>query len=208
MKDQQAILVGGFCEMFELCARCGIEIVGVVDATPAAVSGYDLPYLGTDEFVLGRARQYTHIPLVVTPDAPTARRRIVDRYRAAGFRFASVVSPEADISPTSKLQEGVVIQSHVVITAQTRIGSFARLNVGVKVLHECWVGDFVTCAPGVTLLGRVKVGDGAYVGASSTVLPGRVIGRGSSVEVGTVVMHDVADRHMDAGVPAKRTRRV
>ena len=208
MSSKQVILVGGFCEMFELCSRCGFEVVGVIDVSPKAVSGYNIPYLGTDEVVLADAERFFHIPLVITPDSPMTRRRIVDRYRAAGFSFASIVSPDADISPTSELHDGIVVQSQVVITAQTRIGAFARLNIGVKVFHECQVGDFVTIAPGATILGRVKVGEGAYIGASCTILPERVIGKGSTVGAGAVVTHDVPDRHVVAGVPARRLRQV
>jgi len=65
----------------------------------------------------------------------------------------------------------------------------------------------VTIAPGATILGRVKVGDGAYIGASSTILPERVIGKESTVGAGAVVTHDVFDRDVVAGVPARRLRR-
>jgi sugar O-acyltransferase (sialic acid O-acetyltransferase NeuD family) len=204
MKTESVILVGGFCEMVELCQRSGLDVAGVIDASPNGVGGYDVPYLGTDEEVLGRADRFRNLPLVVVPDAPAIRRRIVDRYRAAGFRFASVISPDADISSTSELLEGVIIQSHVVVTARVRIGAFAKLNIGVKVFHECQVGDYVTIAPGATLLGRVKVADGAYIGASSTILPERKIGSESTVGAGAVVTHDVPDRNVVAGVPARR----
>ena len=204
MKSKQVILVGGFCEMFELCARCGLEVVGVIDASPTALHEYDIPYLGTDDVVIADSGRFSHIPLVVVPDDPVIRRRIVERYRSAGFRFATVISPDADVSPTSELEEGVVVQSHVVIMAQARISAFAKLNVGVKVFHECRVNEFVTIAPGATLLGRVTVEAEAYIGASSVVLPERIIGRSSKVGAGAVVTHDVLDGQVVVGVPARK----
>jgi sugar O-acyltransferase (sialic acid O-acetyltransferase NeuD family) len=204
MKTEAVILVGGFCEMVELCQRSGFEVVGVIDATPLVSNAYGLPYFGTDDQFLDCPAQFLSIPLVVVPDAPAARRRIVERYRLAGFRFSSVISPDADVSRTSELHEGVVIQSHVVITAKARIGAFAKLNIGVSVFHECRIGDYVTVAPRATLLGRVQVGDDAYIGTSSTILPERIVGKGSTVGAGAVVTRDVADWQTVAGVPAKR----
>jgi len=202
-----AIAVGGFCEMFELCRRSGVELVGVIDASPLCAAGYDVPYLGCDEVFLSDAQKYRGIPLIVVPDSPLVRRKIVARYRAAGFSFRSVISPDADVSASAQVGEGVVVQSHAVVTAQARLGAFVKLNIGATVFHESRIGDYATLAPRATVLGRVDVGACAYVGASSTVLPGVSVGERCTVGAGAVVTRNVADGEVVAGVPARKLER-
>jgi len=204
MSANGVILIGGFCETIELCQRCGLRLVGIVDANSQVAEDYAIPYLGTDEVFLAKREAYRGIPLVVVPDSPNVRRRIVERYRAEGFTFASVIAPDSDVSPSCGLGEGVVVHSHVVITAQARIGAFVRVNLGAKIMHESVVEDFVTVAPNATILGRVRVGALTYVGASSTTLPGCFLGTKAVVGAGAVVTRDVSDGAVVVGVPAKR----
>jgi len=204
MSALEVILVGGFCEVVELCTRCGVKVVGFFDSSIDALEGYDIPYLGTDKEALSNPSRFFHTPLVVVPDDPIIRQRIVRKYQSAGYHFASIISPDADISPTCKCLEGVVIQSGVVVTAKAKVGAFSKLNIGAKIFHDCQLEDFVTLAPGATLLGRVKVHSGSYIGASCTILPKIVIGQNCKVGAGAVVTHNVSDQCVVAGVPARR----
>ena len=74
------VLIGGFCEMEEMLRRAGHEIVHIVGAEE------DAEYIATGD----RA-----IPVIVTPDG-TLRRKIAERYAAAGFKFATVIAKTAE----------------------------------------------------------------------------------------------------------------
>jgi acetyltransferase-like isoleucine patch superfamily enzyme len=49
---------------------------------------------------------------------------------------------------------------------------------------------------------------GARVGANATILPGITIGQDALVGAGSVVTHDVAERMVVIGVPARELRPV
>ncbi len=76
-----------------------------------------------------------------------------------------------------------------------------------------------TLAPGVTLFGAgqspseiglpdvaadIVIGPGAYIGGNSTLLFGVSVGRGAVVGAGSVVVRDVPDWTIVAGVPARK----
>lgn len=183
-------LVGGFCEMEELCRRAGHEIAHVVKA------GEDADY---------RANGDRGIPLVITPDG-AVREKISESYRMDGFSFATVIAQTADVSPSAVVGEGTVLAEHVIVTAETKIGRFVKINTAARVTHECDIGDFATIAPAAVVLGRVTIGKGAYVGANATVLPGLRIGKNATVGAGAVVTRDVPDGEIWAGVPARRLK--
>jgi sugar O-acyltransferase (sialic acid O-acetyltransferase NeuD family) len=199
----QVILIGGFCEVIELCLECGFDILGVVDFSDAEAKKYDLSYLGDDKAFLSNAELYRSCKLVISPDIPTLREKIVKRYKHAGFLFAQVISPDAKVSQTATLGEGVLIQSGVLISAQSVIGDFVRVNIGAQIFHESKIGAYTTLAPRATVLGRVDVAEGCYVGAGAIILPNRMIAERATVGAGAVVTKGIAAGVTVVGVPAR-----
>jgi sugar O-acyltransferase (sialic acid O-acetyltransferase NeuD family) len=199
----QVILVGAFHEMIELCGRCGVRVAGIYDNVQRG------EYLGCeilgDDRAAGRASAaLKRIPVVVVPDAPAVRKRLVAHYRALGFSFRSLVSPAAALLKSAVLGEGVVVQSACAVSSFARIGDFVRLNTGANVTHDVTIGDYATVGPDAVLLGRVSVGACCYIGANSTILPGKKLGVSAVVGAGAVVTKDVRPGVTVAGVPARR----
>ncbi len=201
MKNK-VLLVGGFHEVIELCELCDVEIVGIIDNDLRGdYRGYKV--LGGDDEAPQLFREYHDVPVVIVPDLPLTRRTLAHLYAATGFKFASLVSPRAQVSPTAALGEGVVIQSGVNVSAAARIGRFVKLNTMANVMHDSSIGDFTTVAPGAVLLGKVQVGADSYIGSNATVLPMHRIGDGAVVGAGAVVTRDVPHGATVIGNPAK-----
>ena len=198
----EAILVGGFNEMLELCELCNIKIVGIID-NDIRKEYSQCPILGTDNDAARLHRKYHSVPVIITPDSPHIRKKLVDYYSSIGYSFLSVISPKAEISKSSLIGNGVVIQSGVNISSNVYVGDFIKLNTSANIMHDCKIDEFTTIGPSAVLLGRVKIESHCYIGANSTILPAVTVHEGCTVGAGSVVVEDTEKGTTVKGVPAK-----
>ena len=199
---KEIILVGGFHEMIELCENAGFNIIGIID-NELIGEYYGYPVIGTDNDAVSLYKKNPTCQVVITPDSPRLRKKLVDHYRSAGFSFATIIHPAASVSRFASIGEGTVVQRGVNVSANSKIGDFCKLNTGCNVMHDNAIGDYATIAPNAVLLGYVSVGELSYIGANSTILPKISIGELSIVGAGAVVTQSVQPNLVVAGVPAK-----
>lgn len=202
-KSNEIILVGAFSEMIELCTSCGYSVVGYIDNQVVSDECGIGTYLGTDNDIVPIFKKYGNIPVVISPDLPKLRKKLFEKYREVGFKFQTVVSPEAHISPSSKIGLGAVIQCGAHVSANSFIGNFVKLNVNANVMHDSVVGDFTTIAPNAVVLGKINIGSLSYIGANATILPYCKIGDNVTVGAGAVVTKDILSNQIAKGVPAQ-----
>jgi acetyltransferase-like isoleucine patch superfamily enzyme len=111
---------------------------------------------------------------------------------------------------------GLVIGRNVFIGRNTFISVFGRIEIGNDVLigAYCYLAAanhrFETLSIPISEQGYdfkyIKIGRGAWLGAHVMVMPGVTIGQDAVVGSGAVVTHDIPDREVWAGVPARRIR--
>lgn len=195
------ILIGGFIEVFELCDKCGYKIVGLVDNYDTTKNRYE--YLGNDEQFLNDKDKYMSIPLFIVPDSPKIRKKLFELYEKNGFKFETIVSPDAIVSPSAKIEEGCMIQAGCIISSNAIVKKGTRVNCCANVMHDTILGQFTTVAPSAVLLGHVNVGENVYIGANATILPGKTIVADTVIGAGAVVTKDVDKAGVLMGCPAK-----
>jgi len=124
-----------------------------------------------------------------------------------GMKPVDAVHPQAIISSSAVLGEGVTIMAGAVVNACSRLGVNAIINTGAIVEHDCIIGDHVHIATGARLASTVKVGNGAHIGAGATVLQCVQIGENALVGAGAVVIRDVPPGVTVVGCPAQILQR-
>jgi UDP-perosamine 4-acetyltransferase len=192
--------------LIDLLLERGVQILMVTDTDSArwnkTVLG--LPVAGADDTVLAHAP--SSVMLVngvgsVNGESLTLRRRLFERFSAAGYRFAEAVHPSAVVSRHAQLGEGVQIMAGAILQTSAVIGRNSLVNTGASVDHDCVIGEHVHIGPGVTLSGAVWVGDQVHVGVGAVVRQGVRIGARAVIGAGAIVMSDIAEAAILHGAP-------
>lgn len=133
-----------------------------------------------------------------------SRKSAQEKIIGAGIPIATVVHPNAFVSPRAKLGIGVVVFAGVQIQLGADIGNGCIINTSATIDHDCVLGDFVHVSPGARIAGGVVIGSQTWIGIGAVIKEKVVIGKGSIVGAGSVVLNDVPDNTVVVGVPATR----
>lgn len=201
---KEVVLLGVFSEIVELCERKAKKIAYGVD--PNIRSGFPFPVLSSElELIETLGDSLGNYEYIVVPDSPKGRQKIIESLASKidKMTFSSVIDDGVILSKSVSIGKGSVIMGGSLISSNSRIGDFVKMNFFARVHHDVEVGNYCTIAPGATILGRVKLGEGVYVGANATVLPGIEIGDQAIVGAGAVVTKNVKREKTVIGIPAK-----
>ena len=186
------------------------ELIGLLDPKPElqGKSVLGVPVLGDDNLLPALKREgicHFFVGLGSVGDT-SPRRRLYELALQHGMKPVDAVHPQAVISPSAEIGEGITIMAGAVINACARLGVNVIVNTGVVVEHDCVIGDHVHIATGAQLASTVRVGAGAHIGAGATVRQRITIGDGAIVGAGAVVVKDVPPHTVVVGVPARPLR--
>jgi len=198
---QSLLLIGGgghATVVAEAAKLSGWRIVGFLD------DDSDAPLSKTTQWIGSLATIETpelteHHPTIIAVGDLRFRRKLVG---LVGGDFATVIHPDASVSPSATIGEGVFIGPGAVVHTNATIGAHATVNSGAVVEHDAVIGENAHLAPGAVLGGAVRIGSGALIGIGARVIPGVHIGEDAIVGAGAAVIRDTPDSACVVGVPA------
>lgn len=121
------------------------------------------------------------------------------------------VEPGAIIRDKVTIAKNAIIMMGAVINIGASVGENSMIDMNAVLGANAKVGCNVHVGAGAIISGVVEppsakpceIGDGATLGANSVILEGVKIGAGAVVAASSVVLNDVPENVMVAGVPAK-----
>jgi sugar O-acyltransferase (sialic acid O-acetyltransferase NeuD family) len=134
---------------------------------------------------------------------PKHKMKIIQTIGPSINRFVNVIHNGLDISKTSKLGRGVLINSKVSIAAHTTIGDFVSINRHVSIGHHTTIGDYCSINPGSNIAGNVTIGEGTTIGMGVNIIDGIKIGKNTIIGAGSLVTRDIPDNVVAYGSPCK-----
>ena len=136
------------------------------------------------------------------------RQRLFELGLSFNLEPLTIVHPTAICSRWAKVGPGSQLFPGSIINAGATLGANVIVNSGAIVEHDCILSDHVHIATGARLASTVYVCEGSHIGVGASVCQNIQIGRNAVVGAGAVVVEDVLDNVIVAGVPARILKRL
>ena len=132
---------------------------------------------------------------------PNLKNKLIKELGLTTDKFINVIHDGLDMSKTSTIGSGVLINSKVSIAAHTKIGDFVSINKHVSIGHHVTIGDYCSINPGTNIAGNVTIGEGTTIGMGTNVINGIKIGKNTIIGAGSLVTKDIPDNVVAYGSP-------
>lgn len=177
------------------------EVAGFVENMNREIVGKELE--GFPVYWIDDVGKFVKTHVATCALSTTLRKSYVEHALGMGLRFQTLIHPTARVSSRAKLGDGCFVSAMAAIGTHTTLGRSVFVNRGASIGHHTTIGDYCTIQPGTNVAGAITIGEQSYLGMSAIILDKHTIGRGCVVGAGAVVTHDLPDRVMALGVPAK-----
>lgn len=135
------------------------------------------------------------------------RYNIMKNIENYGGLLPNLFHPTAVISPTAKIGKGVYIQANAYIWTNVEIGNYCIISPNVVIAHHSNIGNACLISTLSGVGASITVRDKVFIGMGSTIVTGMdYIGENSIIGAGAVVLKNVEENTVYAGVPARRVR--
>lgn len=131
------------------------------------------------------------------------KKNIISSIKSNNVNFVNIIHPDADISNTNLIGEGVIIYPGVIMTTNIKIGNHVIISPKCGIGHETLIEDYVSLLWNVNVSGCVTIREGSLIGSGVTIIQNKIIGKECIIGAGAVVVKDIPSNCTAVGVPAK-----
>ena len=212
MEQKKSIIIGAgtYGEVYlAYLQEAGINVVGFLDDDPK-FEGQEVrgvPVLGGVN-LLNSLKRTEGIEAVYCPLGNNKLRvKFLKMANELGYETPNYIHPSVIISPNVTIGKGVYILLGTTIMPHTVIKDYVMISMGVHLAHHNVLEEGVFLSTGCNFGASIHANKYAYCGISSTIMTGmHELGEDCLIGAGAVVIRDVPDKTVVAGVPAKVLR--
>lgn len=205
----KSIIIGGgkYGEVYlYYLQEAGYDIVGFLDDNQALWNKkiQDVPVLGGIE-TLEFLKDKMDVEAVFCPLGNNKLRvEFLSKAQELDYKTPNYIHPSVHLPTNIKLGNGVYILLGTNIMPNVILEDYVMISMGANIAHHSTLKRGTFISTGVNFGASIVADDNAYVGISATVMTGiNKIGKDCLVGAGAVVIKDVPDKAIVAGVPAK-----
>jgi len=209
MAKKKIVLIGGggHCKVVVsiLNKLDEFEIAGVVDNYKLESFINGIRIIGSDDDLKDIYKSGIHNALITVGSTKenAKRYRLFNMAREIGYKFPVIISPEAIVDKSVKIDEGTVVMPGSIINIDSSIGKNCIINTGAIIEHDCKIGNHCHITPGVHISGAVNIDELSFIGIGATIIQGIKIGKNVTIGAGSVVIKDISNDVIAIGNPAK-----
>lgn len=144
--------------------------------------------------------------LVIANGEPSARQVLYEKVKTDGYRLTRIIDKASVISPTARLEEGVIAYPFVFVSSNVQIGTNTLIYDHSTIAHDSIIGQNTVLSIGAKVAGNCTVSDNCFIGAGAVIREKVEIGTWSIVGMGTVVCHSLPPNGIYMGNPAVREK--
>ena len=101
---------------------------------------------------------------------PNLRKNLFKKLKKIGFKLPVIISPNAYVSKSSKIEEGTFIMHGAIINANAKVGYNCIINSKALVEHDVLIGNNCHISTNSVINGHSIVGDDTFIGSGAIIV--------------------------------------
>lgn len=133
------------------------------------------------------------------------RVELLKKFEENGFDIPSYIHPQTIIDSSVRISEkAVYVLPGTTIMPLVTIDSYVMISIGSNIIHHTHLEEGVFISNGCNIGANIFAKKNVYIGMGATIMTGvKIVGENSLIGAGAVVIKDVPENAVMAGVPAK-----
>lgn len=184
----------------------GVEIIGFldddIDLHGTVIKG--IPILGGTDLLYSLKSTHQVKGVYCPIGNNITRAKFLFKAKQLGYEIPNYIHPTVTISPHVLIGEGVYILLNASIMPYVTIKDYVMISMNANIAHHSVLEEGTFISTGVNFGALITAHKYSYIGIGATIMTGLShLGENCLVGAGSVVIKDVPEKAVVAGIPAK-----